>query len=109
MTQKEYTFNLMLETDMILYTKEIRELCPTFSCGNGENEQGLNDFFENDADLYREELIGKTYCFLTRELPHRIVWLFTISNDSIKTTHLGRSTTNRLNRGIETSINNRQQ
>lgn len=100
MTQKEYTFNLMLDTDMILYTKEIRELCPTFSCGQGENEQGLNDFFENDADLYREELLGKTYCFLTRELPHRIVGLFTISNDSIKTTHLGRSTTNRLNRGI---------
>lgn len=61
MTQKEYTFNLMLDTDMILYTKEIRELCPTFSCGQGENEQGLNDFFENDADLYREELLGKTY------------------------------------------------
>ena len=35
MTQKEYTFNLMLDTDMILYTKEIRELCPTFSCGQG--------------------------------------------------------------------------
>ena len=63
-------------------------------------EEELNDFFANESDLYRKELLGKTYCFVTNTMPYRIVGMFTISNDSIKTTHLANSATNRLNRGI---------
>ena len=100
MIQKGTTYHLLQETQMILYSKRVKEVCAPFSCGNGQIEQDLNDFFENDADLYREELLGKTYCFITKEKPYRIVGLFTISNDSIKTTYLGRSTSNRLNRHI---------
>lgn len=100
MIQRETSYRLLQETQMILYTERVREHCAPFSCGNGQIEQDLNDFFENDADLYREELLGKTYCFITKEKPYRIAGLFTISNDSIKTTYLERSTSNRLNRHI---------
>ena len=45
--------------------------------------------------------MGKTYCWVTEEKPHRIVALFTLANDSIKTVHLDKSTRNRLNRPID--------
>lgn len=100
MIQRETTYRLLQETQMILYTKRVQDACDPFSCGDGKIEQDLNDFFANDADLYREELLGKTYCFITKVKPYQIVGLFTISNDSIKTTYLDRSTSNRLNRHI---------
>ncbi len=103
MSSEEPSYNLIHKTQMILYTKRVKEICVPFSCGNGQIENDLNDFFKNDADLYREELLGKTYCFVTKEIPYRIVGLFTISNDSIKTTYLERSTSNRLNRSISNS------
>lgn len=100
MIQRGTTYRLLQETQMILYTKRVQDACDPFSCGDGKIEQDLNDFFANDADLYREELLGKTYCFITKVKPYQIVGLFTISNDSIKTTYLDRSTSNRLNRHI---------
>ena len=66
---------------MLAYNKEVRRNCLPFTCG----ENDLDDFFLNDADLYADELLGKTYCWVTTEIPHRIVALFTLSNDSIKT------------------------
>ncbi len=94
------TYRLMQETSMMLFTESIKAMCAPFSCGDGEVEEELNDFFANESDLYRKELLGKTYCFVTNTMPYRIVGMFTISNDSIKTTHLANSATNRLNRGI---------
>lgn len=64
---------------MLAYNKEVRRNCLPFTCG----ENDLDDFFLNDADLYADELLGKTYCWVTAEIPHRIVALFTLSNDSI--------------------------
>lgn len=48
-----------------------------------------------------DELMGKTYCWITDEKPHKIVALFTLANDSIKTTYLDNSTRNRINRPID--------
>lgn len=56
--------------------------------------------FLNDADLYADELLGKTYCWVTAEIPHRIVALFTLSNDSIKTRLISPNDKNRLQRNI---------
>lgn len=61
---------------MLAYNKEVRRNCLPFTCG----ENDLDDFFLNDADLYADELLGKTYCWVTTEIPHRIVALFTLSN-----------------------------
>lgn len=68
-----------------------------FSCG----DEDLDDFFHNDAERYAEELMGKTYCWVTEQKPHRMVALFTLANDSIKTLHLDGTTRNRLNRPID--------
>ena len=54
---------------MLAYNKEVRRNCLPFTCG----ENDLDDFFLNDADLYADELLGKTYCWVTTEIPHRIV------------------------------------
>lgn len=81
---------------MLAYNKEVRRNCLPFTCG----ENDLDDFFLNDADLYADELLGKTYCWVTAEIPHRIVALFTLSNDSIKTRLISPNDKNRLQRNI---------
>ena len=72
--------------------REVREKCLPFTCG----EDDLDDFFLHDADLYADELLGKTYCWVTTEFPHRIVALFTLANDSIKTKLISSNDKNRL-------------
>jgi len=70
-----------------LYNQELIDSCNPFDC----DHQDLNDFFTNDVVNYSSELLGKTYCFTLDEDPTIIVCAFTISNDSIKTTHLPNS------------------
>ncbi len=41
---------------MLAYNQGVREKCLPFSCGVDD----LDDFFLNDADLYAEELLGKS-------------------------------------------------
>ncbi len=81
---------------MLAYNEDVRKQCLPFSCG----EADLDDFFINDAGLYAEELLGKTYCWVTTKTPHKIVALFTLSNDSIKTKLISSSDKNRLQRNI---------
>ena len=81
---------------MLAYNQEVRENCLPFSCGVDD----LDDFFINDADLYAEELLGKTYCWVTTEASHHIVALFTLSNDSIKTKLMSSNDKNRFQRSI---------
>jgi len=67
-----------------IYDKNILQNCQPFDCDHPD----LNDFFANDVLNYSLELLGKTYCFVLDDDPLIIVCAFTISNDSIKTTHL---------------------
>ena len=48
----------------------------------------LDDYFGNDATLYQERLLGKTYWYLLDEDPSVIVCAFTLSNDSVRVDHL---------------------
>lgn len=82
---------------MLPYNNQVRERCLSFTCGDTD----LDDFFHNDAERYAAELMGKTYCWITEQKPHRIVALFTLANDSIKTLHLDKTTRNRLNLPID--------
>ena len=90
-------FLLFDQCVMLPYNNCVRERCLSFTCGDAD----LDDFFHNDAEHYATELMGKTYCWVTEEKPHRIVALFTLANDSIKTLHLDKTTRNRLNRPID--------
>jgi GNAT superfamily N-acetyltransferase len=75
-----------------LYNQELISSCNPFDCDHAD----LNDFFTNDVDNYSAELLGKTYCFTLDSDPSTIVCAFTISNDSIKTTHLPNARKKRL-------------
>lgn len=90
-------FSLFDQCVMLPYNNDVRERCLSFTCGDVD----LDDFFHNDAERYAEELMGKTYCWITEQKPHRIVALFTLADDSIKTLHLDKTTRNRLNRPID--------
>jgi GNAT superfamily N-acetyltransferase len=51
-----------------------------FDCGDSD----LNDFFNRDAILFQEQLLGKTFFFRLEE-EKRVVAAFSLSADSIKT------------------------
>jgi len=62
-------------------TEEILSKSKTFKCGKDD----LDDFFRDDALLYAQQRLGKTYCFLLEEDPTVIVCLYTLTNSSIRT------------------------
>jgi hypothetical protein len=78
---------LLEQCTLQVYNEELLANCDAFDCDNAD----LNDFFRDDALHYQSELLGKTYCFTLDENPKILVCAFTISNDSIKTTHLPNS------------------
>lgn len=70
-------------------TKELLDRSFCFSCGDDD----LDDFFNNEAVLYREKLMGKTYCLIEVLTPeetnqsgkeYRIIVAFTVANDSLR-------------------------
>lgn len=79
-----------------LYNQNLIDDCTPFDCDHND----LNDFFTNDVVDYSNELLGKTYCFTLDDDPSIIVCAFTVSNDSIKTTHLPNSRKKRVIREI---------
>lgn len=90
----ELTFNIEAECTRMPYTKEVLDKCDAFSCGN----EDLDSFFQHDIFLYEEEMLGKSYCWVTNNRPHKIVALMTLSNDSIKSSLLPTNSRNRFNR-----------
>lgn len=90
----EYSF--VENTFMVPYAKEVADYCDPFSCG----DEDLDDFFSNDVFLYEEELLGKTYCWISRENQREIVAIATLSYDGIKTYTLDNPSRNALQRKI---------
>ena len=80
--------SLLQDCVMLTFSEEVMHKCLHFSCG----DEDLNSFFTEDAFLYAEEMLGKTYCWVTKEKPYRIVALITLANDSIKAHKLSSST-----------------
>lgn len=87
---------LLEKCTLKLYNQSIIDSCNPFDCDHCD----LNDFFTNDVDDYSAELLGKTYCFTLDSDPSVIVCAFTISNDSIKTTHLPNARKKKVAKGI---------
>ena len=71
----------------------------SFSCGDLD----LDDFFHNEASLYAEQLLGKTYYFATNGENPQIVCAFTLANDSIKAALIPNSSRNKIQRKIPNS------
>ena len=89
-------FNFVESTFMVQYTREDAAYCEPFSCGDVD----LDDFFANDAVLYNEELLGKTYCWINASNNREIIAIATLSYDGIKTFALDRPSKNAFQRNI---------
>jgi GNAT superfamily N-acetyltransferase len=72
---------------------------PEFTCGDAD----LDDFFSHDAWLYSEQLLGKTYYFITTEDTPQVVAAFTMANDSIKAALVSKTLRNKIQRNIPNS------
>lgn len=90
-------FSLYDECSLLLWDEDIKNNISPIECG----ESDLNDFFANDAILYSQQLLGKTYVWITDNEPKQIVAAFTVSNDSIKSRLIPKASLNKINRPID--------
>ena len=88
--------SLLHDCVMLTFNKAVVRECVAFSCG----DEDLNSFFMEDAFLYADEMLGKTYCWVTKSKPYRIVALITLANDSIKAHKLMSNSRNKIQRNI---------
>ena len=70
-----------------------------FICG----DNGIDAFFRHSYFLYEQELLTKTYAFVTDDEECRIVCIFSVSNDSVKASMLPKRFRNRMQRNIPNS------
>lgn len=70
-----------------------------FDCGNDD----LNEFFRDDAKVFEEGLMGKTYAFVLENNPLEIVCTFAVSNDSIKVSLLANSRKKKVEKEVRRS------
>ena len=70
-----------------------------FICG----DNGINAFFRHSYFLYEQELLTKTYAFVTDDEECRIVCIFSVSNDSVKASMLPKRFRNRMQCNIPNS------
>jgi len=75
---------------------DILNSCLPFSCG----DKDLDDFFQNDAVNYDNQLLGKSYCYRLKEDKKVIVCAFTLSNSSIDSRHLPNNRRKKLTENI---------
>jgi GNAT superfamily N-acetyltransferase len=73
--------NLKLDCDRLFLSEEQR--ISDFDCGNAD----LNEFFNCDAILYREQMLSET-CFYRHKKSGKIVCAFSFSASGIKTADL---------------------
>jgi GNAT superfamily N-acetyltransferase len=74
-------FELVTQCDIVPLSKE--QSIVDFDCGN----EDLNDFFNNEAIHYQNQLLGQTYFFRHKET-EKIVCAFSIAPDGLKTYNL---------------------
>jgi len=89
-------FVLARDAEKLPYTREVAAYCMPFSC----QDPDLDDFFLKDAFLYDEELIGKTYAWVSAGDTRQILGLITLANDSVKAQNIAPAAKNRLQRGV---------
>lgn len=89
-------FSLVEKSFMVRYTKEVADYCDPFCCG----DKDLEEFFKYDVFLYEKELLSKAFCWISKDNPHEIVAIATLSFDGIKANTLDNPSRNALQRKI---------
>ncbi len=91
---------VLLRSNCSMYHLSTREELSTFSCG----DKDLDDFFHQEALLYDEQLLGKTYFFSTSiDGIDKIICVVTLANDSIKAALIPNASRNKIQRKIPNS------
>lgn len=77
-------------------TESLVARCQSYSVSKDKH---IDKFFREEFPDYEYQLLGKTYCFITRK-DHQIVAAFSVANSSVRVDDMPRSKRNKLNRKI---------
>ena len=87
--RQNYIFRMM--------TEDVVEKCAEYSC---EYDGEIEKFFKSEYKDYNTQLLGKSYCFLTKEENPRMACAFTLANSSVRVDRLSNKKRNKINRYI---------
>lgn len=100
LTCKHMEERVLLLSNCSFYRVTTIDELDSFCCGDID----LDDFFHNEACLYDEQLLGKSYFFSTKwKGQDEIVCAFTLANDSIKAALIPNASRNKIQRKIPNS------
>lgn len=77
-------------------TLESMASCQSYLCSR---DKQINKFFHEEYSDYEYQMLGKSYCFVSRE-EQKVVAAFTIANSSLRVDDIPKSKRNKLNRKI---------
>lgn len=78
-------------------TEDVVKECGDYTC---EKDKDIEDFFKSEYKDYNAQLLGKSYCFVTKDGNPRIACAFSLANSSLRVDRLSSKRRNRLNRDI---------
>ena len=87
--QEHFIFRVM--------TEDVVEKCKDYIC---KKDSEIEEFFKSEYKDYNRQLLGKSYCFLTREDVPRLACAFSLANSSVRVDRLSNKKRNKINRGI---------
>lgn len=62
-------------------TEDVIEKCEDYTC---EKDTEIEEFFKSEYKDYNHQLLGKSYCFLTRDENPRLACAFSLANSSVR-------------------------
>lgn len=77
-------------------TEELVSSCQDYVCSK---DNRINKFFHEEYLDYAHQLLGKSYCFVSKDEP-KIAAAFTVANSSVRVDDMPKSKRNKLNRKI---------
>lgn len=98
-------FNLASDFTFCRLTPELASQCREYSCSKNPD---ISEFFHKDYVKYADELLGKSYCFVTKEESAMIACAFTLANSAVNMQEISPKRRNRFNRPIPNAKRSRQ-
>lgn len=77
-------------------TLESMDSCQPYACSK---DKQIDLFFREEFSDYEYQMLGKSYCFVTRE-DQKVVAAFSLANSSVRVDNIPKSKRNKLNRKI---------
>lgn len=78
-------------------TEDVVGGCEEYTC---EKDAEIEEFFKSEYKDYNHQLLGKSYCFLTRDENPRLACAFSLANSSVRVDRLSNKKRNKINRCI---------